>query len=306
MTRRTLAALKLAVPLILAGFIGRMIHGNWQHVRAETWQLEADWLVRSFALAAAWFLVRPLGWKYLIRGFGHDVPYGELYRVYRQSELSRYVPGGVWQFAARVYLTRRFGVGAAACLAATMLDMTLAALAAVVPAVWLAGSAATALSPWQKATLFALPAVACVVVVPRVFNAWAKPLASRLRQPFQSLEMRAGQMLGIWAAYCLTWTLLALAMASFARALLADVDGRQFTLIAGCYALAWALAMLTMISPAGVGVREGILGLLLGQILAPGTAMALAVAMRLWVVGMELVWLAAGSLMPGRHDAGQT
>ncbi len=306
MTRRAVPALKVAVSLILVSFIGHMIHGNWQQIRTEPWRLEVGWLVLSFTLAAAWYLVRPLGWKLLLHGFGHDVPYRELFRVYRKSELSRFVPGGIWQFAARIYLTRRFGVGAAACLAATMLDMTLAALAAIVPATWLAGSAATTLSPWQEATLLAFPAIACLLVVPRVFNAWAEPLARLLRQPFERLEMGAWQMIGVWAMYCLMWTLLALAMASYARALLTDVDGQQFTLIAGCYALAWVLALLTMVAPAGVGVREGILGLLLGQVLATGTALALAVAMRLWVVGMELVWLIGGQIVPQQTDSGKT
>ncbi len=306
MIRRVLPALKLAVPLILAVFIGRMIYGNWQQVRAEPWRLEGEWLALSFVLAVAWYLIRPLGWTHLIRGFGHDVPYWEIYRVYRKSELSRYVPGGIWQFAARIYLTRRYGVGTAACLGATMLDMTLAALAAIVPAAWMAGSASTTLRPWQQTALLAFPAVASVFVVPRVFNAWAEPLSRLLKQPFQRLEIGTGYMIRIWAMYCVMWVLLALSMASYARALLPSVAGQQFTFIAGCYALAWVVALLTMIAPAGVGVREGILGLLLGQVLAPGTAMALAVAMRLWIVGMELVWLAAGYLIPGRDGTDAT
>ena len=303
MIKRALPALKLAVPLVLAVFIGRMIYGNWQQVRAEPWRLDGAWLALSFAAASAWYLVRPLGWTCLIRGFGYDVPYWDIYRVYRKSELSRYVPGGIWQFAARIYLTRRHGVAAAPCLAATLLDMTLAALAACVPAAWLAGSASTSLDEWQRTALLAFPVVACVFVVPRVFNAWAEPLARLVKQPFQRLETRPAQMIAIWAMYCAMWTLLALAMACFARALLPGVVGQPFSYVAGCYALAWVAALLTMVAPAGVGVREGILGLLLGQVLAAGSAMALAVAMRLWVVCMELAWLAVGYFMPRRAGA---
>ena len=304
MNRRTLVAAKIVVPLVVAFFIGRAIHGNWQQVRAEPWRLDLVWLAGSFALAAAWHLVRPLGWTLLIRGFGHAVPYWDIYRVYRKSELSRYVPGGIWQFAARIYLTRRYGIGAAVCLAATLLDMTLAALAALLPAAWLAGSASTSLGQWQRISLLAFPFLACVFVIPPVFNAWAKPVARLLGQPYQRLEVSVSRMLGIWAAYCAMWSLLAFAMASFARALLPGLDAQQLAFIAGCYAMAWAAALLTMISPAGMGIREGILGLLLGQTLAAGTAMTLAVAMRLWIVSMELAWLGVGYLArPGPRAA---
>ncbi len=300
MTRWVVPALKIAIPLILAFFIGRMIHGSWQQIRSEPWRLDPGLLATSFAFAAAWYLIRPLGWARLIRGFGHQVPYWEIFRIYRKSELSRYVPGGVWQFASRVYLTRRHGVDAPACLAATMLDMVLAALAAMVPGAWLAGSAAVALDDWQKGAILVLPLLASGIVYPRALNAWAEPLARRLKQPYRRLEIGTRQILSIWALYVATWTLLAFAMAFFARALLPDIGGDRLAFVAGCYALAWLAALLTMVSPAGMGIREGVLGLLLGQAVGVGTALTLAVAMRLWIVLMELVWFGVGLAMPRR------
>lgn len=304
MTRRFLHIAKIVVPLVVAFFIGRMIYGNWQQIRAEPWRLDLGLLAVSFALGAAWHLVRPLGWTRLIRGFGHDLPYWDVYRVYRKSEASRYVPGGVWQFASRIYLTRRYGVGAATCLAATLLDMTLAALAALVPAAWLAGSASTSLGTWQRSALMAFPLFACTVIYPKVLNAWAPTVARILKQPYQHLEMSAGQIFSIFASYVAASTLLGFAMAVLARSLLPSIDGAQLTYMAGCYILAWVAALLTMVAPAGMGVREGILGILLAQASAVGTAMTLAVAMRLWAVCMELAWLATGQLVGRKEGLG--
>lgn len=291
-------AFKAAVPLILAFFIGRMIHANWAEVRAEPWRLEPGWLALSFVPASGWFLLRPLGWKLLLRGFGHDVPYGEIYRIFRKAELTRYVPGGVWQFASRIYLTKRYGVGASECLAATILDTVLAGLAAVVPAAWLAASASGSLAAWQRVALAAFPLAALAIVYPRVLNFWAAPLARLLKQSYRPLAIGARQILWIWAMYVGMWGLLAFAMGFFARALLPEISASQLAFIAGCYALAWLAALLMMIAPGGVGLREGILGLLLAQTLAAGTAMTLAVAMRLWLVVMEVVWFAASPAMP--------
>lgn len=298
MTKKLLLVLKISVPLVVAFFIGRMIYGNWLQIRSEPWRLDAASLALSFALGAAWHLARPWGWTRLIRGFGHDLPYWDVYRIYRKSEASRYVPGGIWQFASRIYLTGRFGVGSATCLAATVLDMALAALASMVPAAWLAGAAAGSLGAWQRSALLAFPLVACVLVHPKVLNSWAAPLASFLKQPYRRLEIGTRDMLKIWATYVAATTLLGFAMASFTRALLPDIGWDEFTYVAGCYALAWVAALLTMVAPAGMGVREGILGILLAQTAAVGTAMTLAVAMRLWAVCMELAWLGAGALMP--------
>lgn len=297
MTKRALQILKAAVPLLLAYFVGRMIYANWEQVRAEDWTLNPGWLCASVVLGAAWHLARPLGWTRLLGGLKHKLPYWDVFLIYRKSELSRYVPGGVWQFAARVYLVRRFGVSAAACLAATLLDLTLAALAALVPAAWLVRTASDSLSGWQIGVLLTFPVMALGVVHPRVFNAWAGRLANLLKQPIPRLEVRTRQMAALWAMYVCAWLLLAAAMACFARGLLPSVADERFLHVAASYALAWVTALLTMVAPAGVGVREGILGLLLANTMTVGTAMALAVAMRLWAVTTELAWLATGLLV---------
>ena len=294
MTERALQTLKAIVPLVLAFFVGRMILSNWDQVRGEDWAFEPIWLAASLGLGSAWHLARPLGWTWLLRGFDHRVPYWDVYLIYRKSELSRYVPGGVWQFAARVYLVRRFGVSASACLAATLLDLTLAALAALVPAAWLAVTASESLSAWQLALLLAFPVLALAIVYPPVFNTWAGRVTAILRQDLPRLEFRVVQMARIWTMYVCSWILLAGAMACFARGLLPGLAFREFVQVAASYPLAWVTALLTMIAPAGVGVREGVLGLLLARSMAVGTAMAIAVAMRLWAVSTELAWLAVG------------
>lgn len=301
-SKRIGAALKFLIPLIVALSIGRLIYGNWRQVSSEPWQLDSGYLILSFVLASGWFLARPLGWMIVINGFGHSIPFGEIYRVYRKSELSRYVPGGVWQFASRVYLTRRYGVEPAVCLAATLVDMTLAALAALGPAVWALSTALPQLGGYQRGVLTAFPLLAFAVVHPRVLNAWAGLLSRLLKQPYTPIRISAARLFGVWAIYLAAWVGLAAAMAFFARALLPSA-GSLFALIACSYALAWLTALLTMVAPAGMGIREGILGLLLSRVLTAGTGLTLAVAMRLWLVAMELVWWAAGRWFPPRRGA---
>ncbi len=302
MNKRLGAAVKLVVPLIAALFIGRLIYGNWRQVRNEPWQLEAGYLVLSFVPASGWFLARPLGWKIVIDCFGHSIPFGEIYRVYRQSELSRYVPGGIWQFASRIYLIRRYGVRPSVCLAATLVDMTLAALASMVPAVWAIAAAMPQLGKYQRAVLLVFPLLSFAVVHPRTLNAWAGFLSRLLKQPYTPIRIGAAKLFGVWAMYLAAWVGLTAAMAFFARSLL-PAAGSSFAFIAGSYAFAWLTALLTMIAPAGMGIREGILGLLLGRVLAAGTGLTLAVAMRMWLVAMELVWWAAGRWFPRGSDA---
>lgn len=297
MNKRLSAAAKLAVPLIVAFFIGRSIYGNWRQISGEPWQFDAGRSILSFVLASGWFLARPWGWMVIVNHFGNAVPFGEIYRVYRKSELSRYVPGGVWQFVSRVYLTSRYGVRPSACLAAALVDMTLAALASMAPAAWALAAALPQLGAYHRAALAIFPLASLAVVHPRALNAWAGFLSRLLKQPYAPVRIGAAKLFGVWTAYLAAWLGLASAMAFFAGSLLPAADA-SFAFVAGSYALAWLTALLTMIAPAGMGIREGVLALLLGQALAAGTGLTLAVAMRLWLVAMELAWWAAGRWFP--------
>ena len=297
MIKKLAGALKLLVPLVIAFFVGRVIHANWEQVRDAEWQLSPLYLLGSFLLCSGWFLFRPLGWSIILNRFGRHVPYPAVFRVYRQSELSRYVPGAVWQFVSRIYLIKRWHVSASACLAATIVDLVLATLAAIIPALWTLRAAFPEMQLYHRIVLMAFPLVSVLVVHPRIFNAWAGFIAGRLRQPWDPLQITWGRLLGIWALYVSGWLMLCGGVALFARGILAMEPGGS-AYLGSSYAVAWLIGTLTMIAPAGMGVREGALGLLLSRAIAEGPAFTLAVGIRFWVLLVEVCWFGLGALMP--------
>lgn len=297
MIRNLARVLKLLVPLVIAYFVGKVIHANWEQVRTAEWQFSPLHLIGSFVLCSGWFLFRPLGWNVILNRFGRDVPYGAVYRVYRQSELSRYVPGAVWQFVSRIYLIKRWHVTASACMAATIVDLVLATLACLIPASWTLLDAFPGMQGYHQALLIGFPVASVAVVHPTIFNAWAGFLANRLRQPWTPLQIRWPMLLGIWLMYVVGWVMLCAGVAMFARGIL-SLGSVGPMLLGSSYAVAWLIGTLTMIAPAGMGVREGAMGLMLSRFMAEGPAFTLAVGVRFWVLLVELCWVGLGALFP--------
>src|SRR5690606_9244854 len=122
---------KIVVPAVIAFFVGRVIYANWSQVQQAEWDLNFPYLVVSAALCAPWFWTRPLGWNLLVNAFGRRVPFSAVYRVVRHAELSRFLPGGIWALASRVYLVKKWRVTASSALAATVVDLVLTTLAAL-------------------------------------------------------------------------------------------------------------------------------------------------------------------------------
>ena len=295
--RRFAHVAKIAVPLVVAFFVGRVIVSNWQQVRDADWHFSPVYLAASFLLCSPWFLARPLGWNVIVNRFGRHVPYAAVYRVVRQAELSRFVPGGVWQFVSRVYLIKKWHVAASAALAATIIDLVLAALAAIIPALWSLGEALPNLASFQRVMLWVFPLASVAIVHPKIFNAWAGLLARRLGQSWTDLEIRWRMLLGVWALYVVGWIAQCTGVAMFVRGVIA-IGPEGTTFIASSYAAAWLAGTLAMVAPAGMGIREGALGLLLSQLMPRGPAFTLAVAIRFWLLLMEICWVAFSALLP--------
>ena len=89
---------------------------------------------------------------------------------------------------------------------------------------------------------------------------------------------------------------------------LAPVSASQLLLVTGTYAVAWSIGILSVITPGGLGVREGILSLLLTSVLPPATATLIALLSRLWTITAELAMtgIASGLYWWKLRDYGKT
>lgn len=288
---------KFLVPVIVAVFVGRVIYGNWQQIQDADWDIAPLYLLGSAALCSVWFWVRPLGWNLLVNGFGRTIPFPAVFRVVRQAELSRFIPGGVWHFASRVYLIKQWKVSASSALAATVVDLILTTLAAFIPALWSLSSTFPELGGRVQMALMVFPLISVVLVHPKVFNLWAGMLFRRLGQRYVKLDVHWGRLLGIWAMYVGAWSATCLGVALFIRGVIALGPGGT-TFMGSSYAVAWLVGTFAVISPAGMGIREGALGLLLAQWMPEGPAFAIAVGIRLWLLLIEVGWVLVAMLLP--------
>lgn len=301
--KRAAAIAKFLVPAIIGFFIGRVIYRNWQQVREAEWVFEPLYLLMSLGLTAAWFMLRPWIWKIILERFGHAIPFHAAFRITRRAELSRYVPGTIWQYVSRVYLADFWGVPAAVCLAATFVETVLLLLASISPALWDIAEALPFLGRHHRVLLVAVPLVALGALHPRVLNWWARFLSRRLKQPYVDLNIHWLTMAGIWTLYLALWIVHGLAVALFIRGVMV-VPAAWWPYLASDYIFAWLVGMISMIAPAGMGIRDGVFGLVLGRRLPLGTALTIAVAVRLWLTIVELFWTFGGQWLIQRRSVG--
>jgi uncharacterized membrane protein YbhN (UPF0104 family) len=264
---------------------------NWHAVSGELRRIDAGSLVLAFALALLSPVLTLLGWRVLLADLGTRLALPASASVFYVGQLGKYLPGSVWSVVAQAEMGSRLGVPrrrmGVVGLLAIGLAMVTGALVGVPAVPLLVARAGAHLSPgWVVAAVVA----GTVLLWPRLLNALIG-LGLRLlrREPLEhDLSAAAIALTTLW--FVLAWAAAGLSVLVLARAVARDADLGHLALAAICgFALAAAVGMLSVIVPAGVGVRDGVLALLLVTLMPLPAATAVVVISRFLTVLVDVV-----------------
>ncbi|NOX62527.1 MAG: hypothetical protein GXP42_11380 [Chloroflexi bacterium] len=287
-------------------FLGLLLIGQWDQLRAYPWRLRPTWLMlAALALALSWAL-EVFIWTRLLSLLGGKLSFGYGFRIWFISALIRYIPGNVWQPLGMTVLAYRRGVRPEATVASIALYQVVNLLAAALiaalyfPLFGNLGLLAEFMPSWSSRplALMALPAL-LFVIQPR----WLIQLLNRglaiIGRPPLALVMSARDVLLALALESLAWLLLATSFLALTMAItpldLAELRFLAPHLLAG-YPIAYAIGYLSFITPSGLAVREGALYVLLTPLLGGALVTAAALAMRVWLTLAELMAAAVSAL----------
>jgi glycosyltransferase 2 family protein len=286
---------------LLAAFGGALawsLASQWGAVgpllgRPSIWSLAA-----AQAAVLAGILATFLCWREVMAGLGGRLPVAAGARVFFLGQLGKYLPGSVWPVMAQMELGRDHRVperASGSAVGVFLLVLVGTGLAVVAAAAPLLGPDAVHAYWWPLA---ALP-LALLVLVPPVLNRLLALVVRLARRPPLPRPLSAGGILRAVAWALVAWV----AYGVHIWVLTGQFGAGGLPLLArttGAFAAAWCAGFLLVVVPAGAGVREAALVLLLGGVLTRPQATVVAVVSRLLFVVGDLGWAAVG-LVAGRR-----
>ena len=301
--KRLVYTAQLAVVAVFIVSVGWALRGSFRDGADDLRNANPVLFVLACVVVAAYYLVFVLGWIRILADWNVHLSYPAALRAEMVSMLAKYVPGGIWTPAARVVAARRAGVTNAALVTASMLlEAGISAVAGVIVFVvslaWVDGVDA----PIAPLAAFAL--VIAVLVQPRVFQ----PLASRVLRRLGSAELpqlRRTTMTLLLFFYSGTWVLGGAALWLLLRSVGAHPGVESIVFLGGVAAVGAIVAVLFVIAPSGLGVREASMYGLMLAVASKGEAIGATVLNRLAITIVEVLLLAVGGLLlRSREDSG--
>ncbi len=270
---------------VVAGFFAFALSSRWHQVSAVKWSLDLKFFALAcLALTLSYALVAGL-WAVALASVTPTAVAAGV-RIWFLANLARYVPGNVWSFVGAVELARRTGAPRRTTLAVMALTQALSvglALLVGLPVL---------LAEWARLGRPALLGLAVVVALALLVLVLWRPLERRVRASYPNLGPALDRLLRRGGGGALT----GLAFAALIRAIF-PLPASAIPLAVAGYAAGYAVGFLSLLTPAGLGVREGVLVLALAPVMPAGPALVVALVSRLWMMVFELLGAVVAALV---------
>lgn len=289
-----IVALVAAIAVLVSRL--RLSAPQWEAARPHIdWSMlllaSAVWMASYAQLVQLWASSLPW-WDVALRHSPTRLSWFRAVRIFFVSNLARYVPGAVWQFAGLAALASAAGASPAAATLGVLLQqlvlLTTGFVLILSGAPHFLGAWTGTLDTGSQFLLAALLTAALIWLGPRALprvRRWAERVVKR-PVPLPSPPHGAFALYVVRAA--VGWVAYGLAFWLFSRALFGPAAPHAW-LAGTSYVASYLAGLIAVFAPGGIVVREGALVLSLQPAIGPQRALVLAVASRLWLVSLEII-----------------
>ncbi len=282
--------------LLFIGFIvALLVHGREELRRFDDWHAYLTVCKQGFLLYPLSLGVQALTWSMMITRLGQVEGGWRDIEIYAYTHLMRRLPGAFWYLAGRIVIYRERGIETGVILAASGLEWLLLLVAAVLI---YSGLTLSNLGLWPLGFVFSLLLIVVSLWGPSFLclaQGW-RWLPNFVCQWLGKISIRRGELVLWMGLYATAYVVGGLILFLLIRGI-APMAG-----ITLCEAIRiWALAggigfLISLIVPAGIGIRELTLTALLSPDVPTVGALLIALLLRMLFIASDLVW---GGLMWG-------
>jgi uncharacterized membrane protein YbhN (UPF0104 family) len=279
---------QIALAAIVVALVVKKLAGEWGAVEQALDEARPNWLAlaASGALVLATYAILIETWRVLLRGWQHDIPFIDAARIWTTSNLGQYLPGKVWSITALVVMTRDYGVSAAEGATASVLLTLINTIVGFVVAI-IAGASLLRLPAWAAYVIAAIGVG--VLASPAALPRLGALLGRVLKREIVLRPLAHRVLLTAAVLTAIAWLMYGVAFRLFTMGVLGSAPGALRDYVA-IFAGSYLIGFVAIFSPAGVGVREGAMGVALERAgFAIGPAYLLVVASRLWLTALEVI-----------------
>lgn len=267
----------LVVTAVVLVFIIRSFGDDVEFVEQSLQSSNWYFNIGSLALYIFGFLCLSFSWTNLVQAMGKNIPWKKGIRVWSISQVMSYIPGGIWSVGGRAMLAKKYKLSPLFTTASIGVEWLFIVLTSGFLIVFLN------FIRLVKDISFSLSGLILLVIVLIVF--FADKLAALIRiVSKKNIQILKGREFNRFVLLQLaSWIFFSAGFCILAYSLHINLN---VFLLSFVFLSSWLAGFVVVVSPMGLGAREGALLLLLSPVVGNSVAALLAIASRLfWTAG---------------------
>lgn len=269
-------------------------------LKDATLQVHYGWLACSFSAILFYWSAYLYPFAALLSGIAQKhISFRSAFTLFHLANITRYLPGRVWGVLRLLSLSYQFGLSKTAVGSSLTLHVGIETALGGLIAISLLFSkqtqatAHTILKNISGHTLlftfFGLGFIVGVLFSVPTLSTHARQLLETLRARGRPIFQKSFgyQWLNILASHIFLWCCQGLAFSIFVQSFV-PMEWIDAGVLTACFAFAWIVGFLSFLTPGGLGVREGLLSLLLSSYIPVSQATLVALLCRVWTLSAEI------------------
>lgn len=278
--------LSLAIILSVVFFFYKAFRANWTNVQSYTLNLNYLFIALSFISVLSTYLLTTYAWFLILNSLSSDVKitFSECVATVNTSSLIKYIPGKVWSYALQMYWLAKKGFSKSLILYVNMITVFITLITALILGLGYLVFSASAFSATVSIASFVILIVFDITFIKynsTIFNNLITVINKVFKREIKYFDTSKKlliylHVINIIAAFCYGMgAYLACLGIGF------EVAYRDMFTVMASMIISDVIGFLAIIVPGGLGVREGIMYLLLHGVSSGALSLVLPIATRI-------------------------
>lgn len=277
----------ILLSFIILGFMVSQFVQNWQEIKP--YLANAKWIILIIAiiLYGGAFLATGYNWAYVLWNLDPRLTKREYLNIHMISALARYIPGGIWNIVGKAYMCTEKGVEKSATTASMILEYVFQIISSGLFFIFfLPVLMKEVLNIWLTIAFIA------VIILVLLLLPWGVRLGTRIlgrifKEDLRGIYLTNGYVYSVLLRYMAVWLFTGCGLIVLVKAF-SEIKLMQGIYLVLSYPISWVVGFLSP-SPNGMGIREGVLSLLLGSSYSYELVLLITLTTRIWTMLGEAV-----------------
>jgi len=279
---------KVFIILTIFYFLGKTLYQNWGQIDFRRLHFNVPLLLVSVIFLFGYFLLFIFGWKLILRNIDVSLPFLKGLKIIFYSLLGKYLPGKIWTWAGRLYFCQQLGIAPSKTFLSIVLELVLITTSGIL--IFLVAILNTSEFKIHANPVFLIIVViVCFIIIhPKILMRGMNFFLRLMKKESIRVDLNFYQISGMMGYYCITWFCFGTAFYFLINSV-TFIEPSKIPILAGSFAVSSLIGAMALFAPSGLGLREGILSLLLTNFFTISLAILLSFLCRIWISIGELI-----------------